>query len=149
MSILVNLRLERKMKATPPPLPVVRGLLMMVKPGGVRESKVEGRESGEGQVSHKARKSMSSSRRNSRSRAGLSIEGVTDDTEQALRLANSRVVGPGLISMSPARSRSKDNMKGCGFELIMILGCLKTIEKEIDEETWSRQGQTEDSGIGQ
>jgi hypothetical protein len=122
---------------------------MMVKPGGVREFRVDGSESGESQVSHKARMSMHSSRRNSRSRAGLFMEGVMEDTEQALRLANSRVVGPGLISMSPDRSRSKDNMKGCGFELMITLGCLKTIEKEIDEETWSRHGQTDDNGIGQ
>jgi hypothetical protein len=49
--ILVMLRYERCIKATPPPLPAGLGLWMIEKLGGVRELSVEGRVSDESQVS--------------------------------------------------------------------------------------------------
>ena len=46
------------MKATPPPLPESLGLLTMLKLGGVREFRVEGRVFSGSQVSERARISM-------------------------------------------------------------------------------------------
>ena len=79
----------------------------------------------------------------------MSREEVIEDAEQTLILANSRVVGPGLSSTSPERSKSKENMKDCRFGFVRILLCLRTIEIPIDEGMWSRQRQTDDGGIGQ
>ena len=53
------------MKATPPPLPMGLGLCMSEKLGGVRELRVEGKVSGESQVSESARTSIFSSAMNS------------------------------------------------------------------------------------
>ena len=86
------------MNATPPPLPVVRGLCMREKIFGVREFKVEGRVSGVSQVSDRAKISMPWSEMNSCRMVGLSSEAVTEEAEQMLRWANWIVVlvGPGF-----------------------------------------------------
>jgi len=73
------------MKATPPPLPESLGLLIMLKLGGVREFRVEGRVFSGSQVSERARISMPWSRINSCRMAGLSRVRVTADIEQVLR----------------------------------------------------------------
>jgi hypothetical protein len=73
------------MMATPPPLPVHLGLLRIEKFGGVRAVRVEGKVSGESQVSERVRISIASSDINSWRTAGLSRKGVMEEMEQVFK----------------------------------------------------------------
>jgi len=102
------------MTARPPPLPVDRGELRIEKWEGVRLCSVEGRESGESQVSERVRMLSLLSDINSWREAGLSSSGVTVVIDLELRceiFMRAGDVGPGLISMSPARRRMIDNSR--------------------------------------
>ena len=75
----------------------------------MREFKTEGRESGESQVSVKARISIEWSDTNSLRRTGLFIESETEVAERAFRCTRLRLeettTGPGLGSTSPESSK--------------------------------------------
>lgn len=117
----------------PPPRPVGRGWLIRVKLGGVRELRIAGGESEDSQVSVSERMSMSWSRMKFWRRAGLSVVDVMDEAEQMFRLANWSVNGPGLISMSPANSKTNEKMKLHGLEQVRVEGRFVETEERMNE----------------
>ena len=117
-----------------------------MKLGGVRELRVAGGESGDSQVSVRERMSMSWSRIKFWRRAGLSIVDVMDEAEQMFKLANWSVNGPGLISMSPASSRTKEKMKLHGLEQVSVEGRFVEPEERMNEWTEFRDWQTDEGG---
>jgi len=105
------------MTATPPPLPVVRGLWMMEKFGGVRELRVIGSVSGESQVSERDRISMSWSVMNSLRRVGLSRVVVIEVAEAMFRWASwsEMELGPGLRWISPQSMSRRVSSRLCAL----------------------------------
>jgi len=101
------------MRAIPPPLPVVRGALMIEKLWGQRLRSKDGSESEGSQVSERERMSTELSEMNSMMAAGLLISEVMVEADLMLKcdIHNEEGKfgqGPGLISISPARSSRMD-----------------------------------------
>ena len=99
------------MTAMPPPLPCSRGELRIEKLSGVRELRVLAGESGDSQVSVRARISRELSSRKSCIRQGLLSFAVVEQADRILRQLKEIDVhvegGPGFSSTSPERRSSK------------------------------------------
>jgi hypothetical protein len=88
--ILITLRKERYISATPPPLPTGLGWWIIEYPAGVSEFRVDGRQSGWSQVSEMASKSRLWSAMNSCMAIGLLRVDEQEEAECTFRCENLR-----------------------------------------------------------